>query len=105
MYEAIEQTCWTTLEEAATYINNKQQVLLTSSRVDVRGWTAKISDFGLSRLLDTSSSHLHTRTHGTVMYAAPELLKDGRLTKAADVYSFALLGMLHMTHGLCCNDQ
>lgn len=69
------------------------QVLLTSSRVDVRGWTAKISDFGLSRLLDTRSSHLHTRTHGTVMYAAPELLKDGRLTKAADVYSFGLLGM------------
>jgi serine/threonine protein kinase len=28
---------------------------------------------------------------GTVAYCAPELLKDGKLTKAADVYSFAMI--------------
>ena len=28
---------------------------------------------------------------GTVSYCAPELLKEGKLTKAADVYSFAML--------------
>lgn len=28
---------------------------------------------------------------GTVSYCSPELLKDGKLTKAADVYSFAMM--------------
>ena len=28
---------------------------------------------------------------GTVSYCAPELLQEGKLTKAADVYSFAML--------------
>ena len=28
---------------------------------------------------------------GTVSYCAPELLKEGKLTKAADVYSFAMI--------------
>jgi serine/threonine protein kinase len=28
---------------------------------------------------------------GTVSYCAPELLKQGKLTKAADVYSFAMM--------------
>ena len=28
---------------------------------------------------------------GTVSYCAPELLKEGKLTKAADVYSFAMM--------------
>ena len=28
---------------------------------------------------------------GTVSYCAPELLKEGKLTKAADVFSFAML--------------
>jgi len=28
---------------------------------------------------------------GTVSYCSPELLKQGKLTKAADVYSFAMM--------------
>lgn len=28
---------------------------------------------------------------GTVSYCSPELLKQGKLTKAADVYSFAMI--------------
>lgn len=28
---------------------------------------------------------------GTVSYCSPELLKDGKLTKMADVYSFAMM--------------
>ena len=31
------------------------------------------------------------RFSGTVSYCAPELLKEGKLTKAADVFSFAML--------------
>ncbi len=28
---------------------------------------------------------------GTISYCSPELLKQGKLTKAADVYSFAMM--------------
>ena len=32
-----------------------------------------------------------TRTYGTVTHMSPELLLEGRLSKAADVYSFGVL--------------
>ncbi len=34
---------------------------------------------------------LGAASSGTVSYCAPELLKEGKLTKAADVFSFAML--------------
>lgn len=61
---------------------------------DPRGFTAKVSDFGLSRLLpDTSpkvgqSSGEYT---GTITHMAPELLERGGMSRAADVYSFGIL--------------
>lgn len=36
-------------------------------------------------------THVDTGSYGTAAYAAPELLADGRLTRAADVYSWAVL--------------
>jgi serine/threonine protein kinase len=58
---------------------------------DPRGFCAKLSDFGLSRVLPLGSTTITTRTHGTVTHMAPELLLEGRMTRAADVWSFAVV--------------
>jgi serine/threonine protein kinase len=69
-------------------------VLLSSSgaaaAVGRRGFTAKVADFGLSRSLGPQEQVV-TRTYGTVSHMPPELLQDGVLSKAADVYSFGVL--------------
>ncbi|KAK9825995.1 hypothetical protein WJX74_003878 [Apatococcus lobatus] len=64
-------------------------VLLCSCARDSRGWICKVSDFGLSRVLDGDSCY--TKTYGTVTHMPPELMLNGCLSKAADVYSFGVL--------------
>ncbi|KAK9814720.1 hypothetical protein WJX72_010481 [[Myrmecia] bisecta] len=64
-------------------------VLLSSSSLDKRGFTAKVADFGLSRLLTSPS--VTTKTYGTITHTAPELITHGKLTKAADTYAFGVL--------------
>jgi len=62
-------------------------VLLTSHPGE-RGFTALVTDFGQSRV---SNDDVSTRTTGTVSHMPPELLMDGLLTTAADVYAFGVL--------------
>lgn len=64
-------------------------VLLTASDKDTRGFTAKVVDFGLSRVC--SGDYLRTRTLGCAEYMPPELITEGILTKAADVYAFGVI--------------
>eukprot|EP00879_Flechtneria_rotunda_P007950 GHRR01008329.1.p1 GENE.GHRR01008329.1~~GHRR01008329.1.p1 ORF type:complete len:1448 (+),score=551.05 GHRR01008329.1:1287-5630(+) len=66
-------------------------VLLKGSTRDVRGFACKISDFGLSRVLDLDATHVSTRTYGTIVYMPSELLLTGRMTQATDIYSFGLM--------------
>ncbi|EFN58490.1 hypothetical protein CHLNCDRAFT_29775 [Chlorella variabilis] len=66
-------------------------VLLKAARNDRRGFVCKLGDFGLSRMLGQGQSHVDTTSYGTPSYAAPELLKEGRLTKAADIYSLGIM--------------
>lgn len=68
-----------------------QNVLLKTQRADYRGFVCKLADFGLSRLLGEQQTHIDTGSCGTTTYAAPELLVEGRLTRACDVYSFGIL--------------
>ncbi|KAK9810110.1 hypothetical protein WJX72_005012 [[Myrmecia] bisecta] len=72
-----------------------KNVLLKSCAEDSRGFIAKISDFGLSRMLPEASpvgSMASTPDFtGTVTHMAPELLSEGRGSRAADVYSFGIL--------------
>ncbi|KAL4427122.1 hypothetical protein ABPG77_001126 [Micractinium sp. CCAP 211/92] len=56
---------------------------------DTRHFRAKVSDFGLSRVLETKE--VKTATCGTVTHMPLELIQDQLLTKAADVYSFGVL--------------
>ncbi|KAG2435608.1 hypothetical protein HYH02_011899 [Chlamydomonas schloesseri] len=69
-------------------------VLLKSSRVDSRGFVAKVADFGLSRLLpataDGEGQYVPTSEWATVAYMAGEYL-DNKLCKSSDVYSFGVL--------------
>jgi serine/threonine protein kinase len=58
---------------------------------DRRGVKCMLADFGLSRLLNPDETSIHTGSTGTPGFAAPELLTDGKLTKAADIYSLGII--------------
>ena len=49
-------------------------------------------------MLETNSTHVSTNSYGTVAYMPAEMLKDGKMTKAVDVYSFAII-MLELFSG------
>jgi serine/threonine protein kinase len=52
---------------------------------------AKVGDFGLAKILDSSKTHITTFLAGTRAYIAPEYSKSLRLTVKCDVYSFGVL--------------
>ncbi|KAK6944449.1 Leucine-rich repeat-containing N-terminal, plant-type [Dillenia turbinata] len=52
---------------------------------------ARVSDFGLAKLLEDEESHITTIVAGTFGYLAPEYMLSGRATEKTDVYSFGVL--------------
>ncbi|XP_026406248.1 LRR receptor-like serine/threonine-protein kinase FEI 1 isoform X2 [Papaver somniferum] len=52
---------------------------------------ARVSDFGLAKLLEDEESHITTIVAGTFGYLAPEYMLSGRATEKSDVYSFGVL--------------
>ncbi|KAL8100495.1 putative receptor-like protein kinase At5g18500 [Apium graveolens] len=54
-------------------------------------FNAKISDFGLAKLLGAGESHITTRVMGTFGYVAPEYANSGLLNEKSDVYSFGIV--------------
>ncbi|CAN6220401.1 unnamed protein product [Urochloa humidicola] len=65
--------------------------------------TAKISDFGLAKLLPSDVSHVSTRVAGTLGYLAPEYAIRGQVTRKADVYSYGVL-LIEIVSGRCNTD-
>ncbi|ESR58210.1 protein kinase domain-containing protein [Citrus sinensis] len=58
-----------------------------------RQWNARVSDFGLAKLLCSERSYVTTRVMGTFGYVAPEYACTGMLNEKSDVYSFGILIM------------
>ncbi|KAI4320518.1 hypothetical protein MLD38_033989 [Melastoma candidum] len=59
---------------------------------------AKISDFGLSKLLAPEQSSLFTTMRGTRGYLAPEWLTNSAISEKTDVYSFGMV-LLEIVRG------
>jgi hypothetical protein len=56
-----------------------------------RRFCAKVCDFGFSKCLRAGQSHCSTASAGTITHQAPEVLRHGHLSPAADVYAFGII--------------
>jgi serine/threonine protein kinase len=70
-----------------THLDVKPQNILLDN-----DFNAKLSDFGLCKLIDRDMSQVVTRMRGTPGYLAPEWLTS-HITEKADVYSFGVVVM------------
>jgi serine/threonine protein kinase len=68
-----------------------ENVLLVRSMNRQCGMVAKVSDFSLSKQLDANQMYVKTRSLGTLTHMAPEVLLQGNVGYAADVYSYGII--------------
>jgi serine/threonine protein kinase len=73
--------------EALCHASNVSYTLIPCHMPQV----SKISDFGLASCLLDGATHRSTQTTGTISHSAPEVLTTGRMSTAADVYSFGIM--------------
>ena len=90
--------------EGLDYLHTHKKIIhgdLTANNILLKenspgSFTAKITDFGMSRALDKRVLVMST-THGTHNYMPPEVHNAGQLTEKLDMYSFGVL----CVHILC----
>lgn len=54
---------------------------------------AKLSDFGLARMMGIEESKVFTDVRGTIGYMDPEYMSNAKLTCASDIYSFGIVAL------------
>jgi serine/threonine protein kinase len=72
-------------KEKIAHLDIKPQNILLDDR-----FNAKLSDFGLSKMINRDQSKVMTRMRGTRGYLAPEWL-GSKITEKADIYSFGIV--------------
>eukprot|EP00198_Chlamydomonas_reinhardtii_P011147 XP_001700484.1 predicted protein [Chlamydomonas reinhardtii] len=71
-----------------------------TAAAELMGQVFKISDFGLSMHMQANDqTHISNVYQGTPLFTAPEVVMHGRLSPAADMYSFGVVLWL-LLHGV-----
>ncbi|KAJ9524730.1 hypothetical protein QJQ45_024366 [Haematococcus lacustris] len=68
----------------------KARNVMLKSGGEGRTVVAKVADFGLSLKMDHLETHISSVFQGTMTHMAPEIMLEGRVSKAADVYAFGI---------------